>query len=93
MILDLPDKEIWESLQKDVKDIKRQIANQNGPKLDDLIDNKEFCKRFHITTRTAQNWRDEGKISFVQIGFKVLYRIRDIHEFINSNLNKSFYHE
>ena len=93
MILDLPDKEMWEALHSDVKDIKRHIARQQTPKLDELIDNKEFCKRFHVTTRTAQNWRDEGKISFVQIGSKVLYRVSDINEFINSNLNKCFKYE
>ena len=44
----------------------------------------------HISKRTAQTWRDEGKISFSQIGNKIYYRMSDVQTLLNKNYNKAF---
>ena len=50
-----------------------------------VLDNIEFCKKLRISRRTAQSWRDQGKISFSQIGSKIYYQISDVQEFLNKN--------
>ena len=49
------------------------------------LDNTEFCRKLRISRRTAQSWRDQGKISFSQIGAKIYYQISDVQEFLNKN--------
>ena len=44
----------------------------------------------HISKRTAQTWRDEGKISFSQIGSKIYYKMKDVEVLLDKNYNKAF---
>ena len=43
-----------------------------------------------ISKRTAQTWRDEGKISFSQIGNKIYYLESDVEELLKGNYIKAF---
>ncbi|SKB64762.1 Helix-turn-helix domain-containing protein [Soonwooa buanensis] len=43
-----------------------------------------------ISPRTAQTWRDEGKISFSQVGNKIYYKLSDIERTMQEYYNKSF---
>ena len=43
-----------------------------------FFDNQEFIQVMNISKRTAQAWRDEGIISYSQIGSKMYYRLADI---------------
>ena len=56
---------------------------------DVFLDNQEFLQVMNISKRTAQSWRDEGIISFSQVGSKIYYRISDIEELLNKNYKKS----
>ena len=56
---------------------------------DVFLDNQEFLQVMNISKRTAQSWRDEGIISFSQVGSKIYYRFSDIEELINKNYKKS----
>ena len=55
-----------------------------------FLDNQEFIQLMHISKRTAQTWRDEGKISFSQIGSKIYYKMRDVEVLLDKNYNKAF---
>lgn len=55
----------------------------------DLLDNEEFCKLMSISKRTAQNWRDEGKMPFSQIGAKIYYLREDILDLLRSRKIKN----
>ena len=44
----------------------------------------------NISKRTAQNWRDEGKIAFSQIGGKIYYRYGDIEALLKQHYNRAF---
>ena len=46
-----------------------------------IIDNEEFLNLMNVSKRTAQTWRDEGKISFSQIENKIYYTMYDVQEF------------
>ncbi len=62
--------------------------------LDDIfVDNQEFLQLMNISKRTAQTWRDEGKISFSQIGNKIYYRMSAVQTLLNKNYNKAFSHK
>lgn len=39
----------------------------------------------HVSLRTLQDWRDTGKIAYIQISGKVLYKESDINRLLNEN--------
>lgn len=55
--------------------IKQALQNRtphlNGEK---YLTNREVCQLLHISSRTLQNWRDTGKIPFVRLKGKILYK-------------------
>lgn len=55
--------------------IKQALQNRtphlNGEK---YLTNKEVCQLLRISSRTLQNWRDTGKIPFIRLKGKILYR-------------------
>ena len=65
-----------------LKDI--QVLKENLPK-ERFIDNAEFLKRMSISKRTAQTWRDEGIISFSQIGSKIYYKMSDVDKMLKEH--------
>ena len=61
-------KEQFDALMSKIDDIHHKINSKNLPKQEVFLDNEEFIKMLKISRRTAQTWRDEGKISFSQVG-------------------------
>ncbi len=61
-----------------------------GPNPEQFVDNDKFVQLMNISKRTAQNWRDEGKIAFSQIGGKIYYRYGDIEELLKQHYNRAF---
>lgn len=59
--------------------IKQALQNRtphlNGEK---YLTNREVCQLLRISSRTLQNWRDTGKISFIRLKGKILYRQSEI---------------
>jgi hypothetical protein len=55
-----------------------------------IMDNEEFIAFMGISKRTAQSWRDEGKISFSQVGNKIYYKMTDVDKLLLEHYNKSF---
>ncbi|MDZ4205100.1 MAG: helix-turn-helix domain-containing protein [Bacteroidales bacterium] len=46
------------------------------------------CGSVAITSkRTAQTWRDEHRITISQVGAKIYYRLTDVEQLLQSNLN------
>ncbi len=82
-------KQAVENMQKELKEIKKHINKITSP-AEHFIDNKAFIKLMGISSRTAQTWRDEGKIGFSQEGKKIYYRMSDIDKFLADHHNRSF---
>jgi hypothetical protein len=57
---------------------------QKSPK-DIFLDNQEFIQLMNISKRTAQTWRDDGIVSFSQIGSKIYYKMSDVQELLDAN--------
>ena len=45
---------------------------------------KQASEILHITRMTLYNLRESGKLSYVRIGSRTLYRERDLEEFLES---------
>lgn len=79
------------------QDLVNRLDNLNG-KLEEnqkkpqevFLDNQEFIQLMNISKRTAQTWRDEGIISFSQIGSKIYYQMKDVSMLLDKNYNKAF---
>lgn len=68
---------------------KKLEENQKSP--DSIfLDNQEFIQLMNISKRTAQTWRDEGIVSFSQIGSKIYYKMSDIEKLLNKNYKAAF---
>lgn len=71
-----------------IEDIKTKITVKTPQ--DIILDNNEFQKLMKISKRTAQAWRDEGIITFTQVGSKIYYRMSDIEKLMEKNKSQSF---
>jgi excisionase family DNA binding protein len=54
------------------------------------LTDKEVSDRLKVSRRTLQDYRTEGKISYYQLGGKILYRESDIEKMLNDNYFSSF---
>jgi hypothetical protein len=70
--------------------IQSQLTLKADPKKETFIDNQELLQLMKISKRTAQTWRDEGKISFSQVGSKIYYKLSDVEKLLQEHYNKAF---
>ncbi len=66
------------------------LESNQKPSQEIFLDNQEFIQLMNISKRTAQTWRDEGKVSFSQIGSKIYYKMKDVEVLLDKNYNKAF---
>ena len=70
--------------------LQNQLSTQTNTSKKSFMDNEEFIELMGISKRTAQCWRDEGKISFSQVGNKIYYKQSDVDKLLAEHYNKSF---
>ncbi|MFT3918200.1 helix-turn-helix domain-containing protein [Cloacibacterium sp.] len=83
-------KEQYTDLISRLDEIVNRLNTKNEPKKDTFVDNQEFLLLMKISKRTAQTWRDEGRISFSQVGNKIYYKLSDVEKFLQKNYNPAF---
>ena len=83
-------KDQFSDLMSKLDTIQSQLNSKNDPKKEIFLDNQEFLLLMKISKRTAQTWRDEGKISFSQVGSKIYYKLSDVEKLLQEHYNKSF---
>ena len=70
---------VFEALDEIAKTIQHNSKNRtphlNGEK---YLTNREVCQLLRISPRTLQNWRDTGKMKFIRLNGKILYRESEI---------------
>jgi hypothetical protein len=71
-------------------EIKSEIKGNSKSSDNEFVDNADFIQLMKISKRTAQTWRDEGKISFSQVSGKIYYRMADVQGMLNHNFNPAF---
>jgi hypothetical protein len=83
-------KEQFNSLSSSIEEIKQRVITDSKKPSDTYLDNQEFLLLMKISKRTAQSWRDEGKISFSQVGNKIYYKLSDVEELMQKHYIKAF---
>lgn len=67
--------------------IKQALQNRtphlNGEK---FLSNLDVCRMLHVSSRTLQDWRDTGKIPFIQIKGKILYKESEFAKWLERNM-------
>ncbi len=82
-------KEQFQELNKRLDEIANHLSAK-GTDPNQFVDNTDFLELMKISKRTAQSWRDEGKIAFSQVGGKIYYRYGDIEELLKQHYNRAF---
>lgn len=82
--------EQFDTIINRIDDLKSEIKGNSKSINDDFVDNVDFIKLMNISKRTAQTWRDEGKIAFSQVGGKIYYKMSDVQDLLQHNYNPSF---
>lgn len=83
-------KEQFDGLISKIDEINQKLNSKSAPKQEVFLDNEELIAMLKISRRTAQTWRDEGKISFSQVGSKIYYKLSDVEKTMQEHYNKSF---
>ena len=83
-------KDQFEELVAKMNEVLEKLNSKTAPKQEVFLDNEELIAMLKISRRTAQTWRDEGKISFSQVGNKIYYKLSDVEKLLNEHYNKSF---
>lgn len=65
--------------------LKNRTPHLNGEK---FLSNRDVCQMLHVSSRTLQDWRDTGKIPFIQIKGKILYKQSDILKWLENNFSR-----
>lgn len=82
--------EQYEKINQKLDYILKKIDEEKAKPSEQIIDNEDFLKKMKVSRRTAQKWRDEGIISFSQIGGKIYYKQIDINKMLERNHKKAF---
>lgn len=84
--------EAFHEIINKLEEIKTKVSEEKGkqPLSDTWLDNTQVCDLLKISSRTLQTYRDEGIISFSQIGSKIYYKASDIETHLNKHYNKAF---
>lgn len=83
-------KDQYAELLAKLDSISSQLNNKAEAKKETFLDNQEFLQLMKISKRTAQTWRDEGRISFSQVGNKIYYKLTDVEKLLHEHYNKAF---
>lgn len=90
MELTILTKDQYEELLKRLDRVDQNLKRLDSPSTERFMDNAEFLALMKVSKRTAQTWRDEGKISFSQIGNKIYYSVSDVELILKHHYIKAF---
>lgn len=67
-------------------------SDSNRPLLngEQYLTNRDVSEKLHISLRTLQDYRDTGKLAFIKLDGKILYRSSDIEKLLVSNYYPAF---
>jgi len=74
----------FETIRDSLLEMKDHMKNITSPE-ERFIGTEDFVKLMGVSHRTAQVWRNDGKIGFSQMGKKIYYRMSDIELFLKKH--------
>lgn len=64
----------FQSLDRMIEILEKLVANRRVPLKGEIyLTDKEVSERLKVSRRTLQEWRNEGKIPYIQLDGKILY--------------------
>ncbi len=82
--------ENFDEVIKRLDKIQSEVSNKQKSPADTFVDNQEFIQIMNVSKRLAQSWRDDGIISFSQIGSKIYYRMSDVQALLDKHYKPAF---
>lgn len=83
--------DFFASLERMLDDLEKMSINckpmLNGER---YITDKELSERLKISRRALQEYRNDGKIPYYQIGAKILYKESDIKKVLETHYRKAY---
>jgi excisionase family DNA binding protein len=84
-------KAFFASLNRIPEIMERLLANKR-PTLDgdSFYTDSELAKKLKISRRSLQDYRNEGRIPYIKLGGKILYRSSDVEKLLEEGYRDSF---
>ena len=78
------------ALLDDMEKKVERLARDNRPPFNGerFLTDREFSGTLRISRRCLQDYRDQGRIPYIQLGGKILYRQSDIEKLLEENYRK-----
>ena len=69
-----------------------KLFSQRQPSVygDELLTDKEVSQLLKVSRRTLQDYRNNGILSYIQVGGKILYRASDIERTLMDGYRESY---
>ncbi len=83
-------KEVYQQLLTKLDAINNFIIKASKPSQEQWLNNKEVCIMLNVSSRTLQNYRDNGILPFSQHGHKIQYKLSDVEAHLNKGYVKPF---
>lgn len=83
----IPEEKFDEIISR-LKNLERILAERIKQPSERILNSYDFLKLMDISKRTAQYWRANGIIKYVEIGNKIYYKMVDVEEMIEKNYKK-----
>jgi hypothetical protein len=84
-------KEFFSTIDRLLDAVEKRIETHkpllNGER---FLTGEEVCDILHLSKRTLKEYRDAGRLSFISLPGKVLYRESDIQNLLNRNFQKAW---
>lgn len=75
-----------------IADALHRSSDSNRPLLngEQYLTNRDVSEKLHISMRTLQDYRDTGKLAFIKLDGKILYKASDINRLLEENYYPAF---
>lgn len=60
---------------------------------DSFYTDKELAEKLKLSPRSLQDYRNEGRIPYIKLGGKILYRSSDIDKLLDEGYHEAFRHQ
>jgi hypothetical protein len=81
-------KEAYEAILTKLDAITSKLSEGDKPPQETWLTNAECCKLLKVSSRTLQNYRDNGILPFSQSQNKIYYKLSDIEAYLNNHYIK-----
>ena len=90
MLTDLVSREEFSSLQEKLEMLAQVFEDLMHRNEWNVYTNGELAKKLKVSARTLQNWRDQGIITYTQIGSKIYYTEQAVQLMMKNHERKTF---